>query len=448
MSACEPRALIVSVDEASPANAAGLRAGDAVVAVDGHPVRDILDWQWITADEECSLSCIDGEGRPFEVGLERDGFEPWGIAFDGAIFDGVKTCVNACTFCFMRQLPQGLRRTLSMRDDDPRLSFLQGNFVTLTNLSSDDVRRIEEQRLSPLRVSLHAVDADVRERLMGAHAQRGIENLEDILAAGIEVDAQIVLVHGVNDGDVLDRTLAWAHVRPNIMTVGIVPLGYTAHQKRFTSSFEVPDRARAVLEQLEPLQSACMAERGYAWAYAADEFYLSAYGDEVLEHLPDAAFYGDFAMFEDGIGIVRSSVDAFESAFASGSLDELARILAEKGLQVVWICGCAMKPYFASLLASSPLAERARALFVENRFFGGNVNVTGLLAGADMVRALSDDGQDGSLFLLPGVAFNADGVTVDDMTEADIARLSGKRVAVVPSNPLDCIDRVMEIVKD
>lgn len=444
--ACE--AHIANVDPGSPAARAGFEAGDAILAVDGQPVRDILDWQWLTTEESCTVSYRSRQGETGEAYLERSFSEPWGIAFQGILFDGCRTCRNACTFCFMRQLPKGLRSTLSVRDDDFRLSFLQGNFVTLTNLDAEDVARISEQRISPLRVSLHAADPVVRRELMGKNAQAGIRNLEALLDAGISVDAQIVLVPGVNDGQVLDDTLIWAYAHPNIQTVGIVPLGFTRHQDAFSVGFDDPASALSVLQQIAPFQERAQEERGSAWAFAADEFYLTAFGSAVLDHVPDAAFYGDFAMYEDGIGIVRSSVDGFREAQGSGELDRLAHALDAAGERAVMVCGCAMERYLPQLIAGSPLQGRMEPLFVENAFFGGNVNVTGLLAGVDMVRAIHHHVAPDALYLLPAVAFNADGVTVDDLTAEEIARRAGKRCATVPSNPLDCIAYLLDTVKD
>lgn len=432
--------MIAAVDAESPAFRAGLEAGDAVLAVDGHPVRDILDWQWLTTEGECCLSCVGAQGEEADVFLERSFGESWGITFQGVVYDEVRTCRNACAFCFMRQLPKGLRSPLYLKDDDFRLSFLSGNFVTLTNLGDEDIQRILEQRLSPLRVSLHAVSAPVRERLMGKHASRGLENLEALLAGGIQVDAQIVLVPGVNDGPVLDETLRWAYGRPGITGVGIVPLGFTRHQCTFAKSFDDPSDAQAVLEQVRPYQMRAEAERGDAWVFCADEFYLSAYGNTVLEHLPSASFYGGYPLFEDGIGIVRSCVDEWCSPASQEALAQVAASLENARQRLIFLCGQAMGSYFPALLEGSPLAPNASALFVPNRFFGGNVDVTGLLAGEDMVWSIqAHEGDSGCLYLLPGVAFNDDGLTVDGMTPEDIMEKSGKAVEVVPSNPLDCI---------
>ena len=444
-----PQAVIASVDDGSPASRAGLEAGDMVLAIDGHPVRDILDWQWLTTEDECCLSCLDPKGRQADIFLERSWGEPWGISFEGVIFDGVRTCRNACTFCFMRQLPKGLRRSLYLRDDDFRLSFLSGNFATLTNLGSEDIQRILYQRLSPLRVSLHAVSASVREQLMGNQASRGLENLEALLAGGIQVDAQIVLVPGVNDGAVLEETLTWAYERPGITAVGIVPLGFTDHQDAFGKSFDAPEDALAVLERVQPFQLRAKEERGDAWVFCADEFYLSAYGDAVLDHLPAASFYGGFPLFEDGIGIVRSCVDEWEAPSSQEGLAQVAASLEAAHRQLAFLCGQAMESYFSAALTASPLASQASALFVTNRFFGGNVDVTGLLAGADMVQAIQDlDGGGECIYLVPQVAFNDDGLTVDGMTFKDIAEKSGKAVEVVPSNPLDCIERLKRMSEE
>ncbi|MCI9128830.1 MAG: DUF512 domain-containing protein [Eggerthellaceae bacterium] len=444
-----PRAVIASVDEDSPAYLAGFEPGDAITAVDGAPLRDILDWKWMTSEDACVLSYIGVDGDAGDVELERDVGESWGIAFTDAIFNGVKVCKNDCTFCFMKQLPRDLRKTLYVRDDDVRLSFLQGNFVTLTNLDEADVARIVEQRISPLRVSLHASDPEVRRVMIGRNAQKGIDNLEALLAAGIEFDAQIVLVPGANDGDVLDETLRWAYERPNIKTVGIVPLGYTKHQSAFSKSFNEPEDALKVIQQIRPFQVRAEAERGHAWAYAADELYLNAYGDDVLDQLPGAGFYGDFSMFEDGIGIVRACVDDFLAAENEGCLGEAHDLLQAQGLHAVILAGMAMEPYFGRLIEGSSLAGAASALFVRNEFFGGNVNVTGLLSGEDMAAAIrSYEGTDGCIYLLPEVAFNSDGLTVDGMTADDIARVSGKEVLCAPSNPLDCILSLIRNLKD
>ena len=223
---CEPlpRALVTSVIPGSPADDAGFTPGCYVTSVDGQPVRDLIDWRWLASDDEIALGYVDADGEEGICELWREEGEGWGFEFDGVVFDRVRQCRNACSFCFMRQLPDDARSSLTLRDDDFRLSFLCGTFVTFTNLRPEDERRIVEQAISPLRFSLHVADPDIRRTMIGRHAQHGIDALERLLAQGIQVHAQIVLVPGENDGEVLWDTLEWAYARPGILDVCVVPL--------------------------------------------------------------------------------------------------------------------------------------------------------------------------------------------------------------------------------
>jgi putative radical SAM enzyme (TIGR03279 family) len=452
-------ALVAAVEPGSAADVAGIAVGDTIVAVDGEPVCDLIDWRWLTSDECFDVDFIDAAGEEWETTIEREPGSDIGITFAALIFDKVKTCRNACTFCFMRQLAPDMRKTLVLRDDDWRLSFLTGTFVTLTNLSDDDFNRIVEQGISPLRVSLHASEPDVRAGLIGRHAARGLEWLDRLLDAGIEVDAQIVLVPEVNDGKHLRATLEWAYARPGITNLGIVPLGFTRFQTDFACSFNDAADARAVLREVEPFQARALAERGTPWVFCADEFYRSAWGSELLEHLPNADFYGDFDLFEDGIGIIRANVDEFTACAKCGEgetskLDDLANALRAANMQAYYICGESMQPYFSQLLDSSAVAGRLRALTVKNDFFGGNVDVTGLLCAQDMVTAIKsvlanfDKGASPSpIFFVPDVCFNDREVTLDDAAVQDIAVATGAQVEKVASNPADYIPQIEKILE-
>ncbi len=383
-----PRALITAVEPDSPAYDAGFEPGCYLTSVDGQPLRDIIDWRWLSAEDVIEVGYVDLDGDAGVVELEREEGEDWGFTFEGVVFDAVKLCRNACTFCFMRQLPAHMRPSLSLRDDDFRLSFLSGTFVTLTNLSAEDEARIIEQHISPLRVSLHASDPVARRTLIGRHAQHGLDALDRLLAAGIEVHAQIVLVPEANDGDVLRGTLAWAYARPNILNVGIVPLGFTKHQAFFDHSFNDPAAARAVIDIVEPFQRRALAERGEPWVHAADELYRNAYLADTAEKIPPTSHYGDFSLFEDGIGIIRSYVDEFDAACAGGLARRAADALDVAGLRVRYVVGEAMQPFLDRMVERSPLAGRLVPLTVRNTYFGGNVDVTGLLCACDIVPAI------------------------------------------------------------
>lgn len=415
--------LISEVTPESPAARAGVVAGDVIVSVEGTALRDVIDWQWETdgLTAGISLSHAGEEGR---VCLRRDPGEPWGIAFADMLFDQVRTCENRCAFCFMSQLPHGLRRPLYVRDDDYRLSFLQGNFVTLTNLTQADVDRIIEQHLSPLNVSVHAVTPSVRTALVCARDDRALEVADQLLDAGIEMNAQIVLVPGVNDGDELDRTLRWLAQREGVISVGVVPLGFTRHQSRFSASYASPGAAAAIIDRIAPWREAFFADHGRFWVHAADELYLAA-GIET----PAADRYDGYPQFENGIGLVRD----FTDAFVEGTSGKSAVVRPEPDRSRVVVSGTLFAPVLHALLNQAGLLGRAEVLPVENEFFGGNVSVAGLLTGADIVRAL--EGCDSSaLYIMPDVILNADGVTLDDMTVEMMSAGSGCEMTVAKAD--------------
>ncbi len=392
--------------------ASGIEVGDIVREVDDEPVLDILDWQWLTADDDFTVT-IEREGELFEADVYRVPGEPLGLEFEGVVFDGVRQCANACAFCFVAQLPAGLRPALYVRDDDYRLSFLHGNFITLTNLEERDVDRIIRQHLSPLHISLHAVDEDVRARLVCPTVDdTTLDRIDALLSGGIEIHVQIVLVPGVNDGPVLTRTLAWLEARQGVLSVGIVPLGYTAHQQRFQRSFSA-EESTALVRSLEPWQTRARAVRGIGWVYAADEFYLAA-----GEPLPDADAYDDFPQYENGIGLVRAFIDEFSEA---------ARGLSVVPAETVLVTGTLFAPVLTSLLEGAGLDERVRVLPVQNRFFGGNVSVTGLLTGVDIIDSIRADATD-ARYLVPDIVVNSDGLLLDDVPAGDLAVRTGAQV--------------------
>lgn len=423
--------VVRSVIPASPADRAGIRAGDVIVSAAGEPLRDVLDWSWI-ADSDSVEVGLTRAGACLEISLTRAPDEGWGIEFADALFDGVRTCRNSCAFCFMTQLPKGLRAPLYLRDDDYRLSFLQGNFVTLTNLTDTDEVRIIEQNLSPLYVSLHAIDPFVRAQLVCAKEDRGVERVEALLEGGIDLHVQVVLVPGVNDGEILHQTLTWLAEREGIDSVGIVPLGYTGHQVVFSESFEAAEEARAVIGYVEEWREAMRERDDVSWVHLADEFYLNA-GIEV----PPAEYYDGYPQYENGIGIVRSMLDD-ASELATRFAVAAATMPDGTAGRPVFLTGTLGAPVLHRVLETYAPAARAQVVAVENRFFGGNVSVAGLLAAHDIVPAIvahAESAQSGACtYFVPDLIFNADGVTLDDVNLAEICRRSGAQVRVVSSD--------------
>ncbi len=443
-------ARVEEVVPGGPAAREGLEPGMLVTHVNGTELRDMIDWDWEADGPEVYLEGVAHPGTPeefeFECTLERSWGEDWGLSFDGAVFDGMRLCRNDCSFCFMKMLPPGMRRTLYLRDDDYRLSFLQGNFVTLTNVGPADVERIVSHALSPLNVSLHAVTPAVRARLMGRNAQRGLDALEELLAGGIEVHAQVVLVPDENDGDELLRTLAFVEERPLVTSLGIVPLGFTRFQDRFAASFNDPDRARAVVEAVRPFQLRSRAATGRTRYQLADEFYLMARLDP-----PPAEEYDGYPQYHDGIGMVRSFLDEADEVLADPGLRaglEGARVRLEAaGERLVLVSGTAAAGVVQGFLERSPLAPVARAAAVENRYFGGNVNVTGLLTACDVLDQLPADLR-GAVVALPDIMLNADRLTLDGMPADALVgalRARGGRALVLQGTPRGIAGRVGDL---
>jgi putative radical SAM enzyme (TIGR03279 family) len=418
--------LVSAVQPGSPAARAGLLAGETILAVDNESLSDVLDWQWHTDADELTLSVADPSGVVRDLALSREPNTPWGVDFQDALFDGVRTCANSCTFCFMTQLPSGMRRALYLRDDDYRLSFLQGNFITLTNLTDADVERIGTEHLSPLYVSVHAVSPEVRSQLVGAREDHALERFDQLLEAGIDLHVQIVLVPGVNDEDELARTLTWLAEREGVVSVGIVPLGFTRYQDTFFASYEEQLAAATIIQQVQRWQFESRERDGVTWVHLADEFYLNARAP-----FPTSDWYDDYPQYENGIGMVRSFAE--EVSGQRARLDSAVAALPP-GEQVTLVTGLMAATTLAGALNALDAAGRVRLLAVPNRFFGGNVSVTGLLTGHDLADALRSDRERfgaPTAYLVPDVIFNTDGLTLDNHTADEIAQESGCDVRVV-----------------
>ncbi len=436
-------AWVARVEEGSPAWDAGIEPGMRIVTVNGVVPRDIIDWRWEADGGWCDLEVFDPtDGTTASCELEREPGEDWGIEFTDVLFDGIRTCLNACVFCFMAMLPKEARATLTLRDDDYRLSFLQGNFVTLTNVTDKDVERIITCGLEPMNVSIHAISADVRRKMIGAHAARGVEMLEALCEAGVEVHAQIVLCPGINDGEELHRTLDWVEERQNITSLAIVPMGYTKHSKRFDRSFsDDVEASRAVVRLIEPYQERARAALGNTRFQLSDEFYVDA-----DLPVPPAETYDGYPQFYDGIGMLRSFLD--ESALVrserAGECEAVNAALAKGGLGAVLVCGEAAEKtisVFARLLSPE---GRVWTQAIRNDYFGGDVNVTGLIVSCDLLAQLADNLSD-TVVVLPEVMFNFDHVTLDGDTQAHILEeisLRGGTPVISEPSPgklLDCL---------
>ncbi|MBI4545422.1 MAG: DUF512 domain-containing protein [Gemmatimonadetes bacterium] len=409
---------IAGVQRGSIAEELRLEIGSRIVRINGEPVRDILDLRFREAEALLELEVAPARGGAAVIyEIEKDAAEPLGVL---PAPDVVRECANKCVFCFIDGNPPGVRRSLSLRDDDFRLSFTYGSFITLTNLGPRGFQRLLEQRLSPLYVSVHATEPAVRERLLGV--PRGgeiVEQLEALTGGAIEVHTQVVLCPGWNDGEHLDRTLddLWG-LGPGVLTVSVVPVGLTRYNLNRPVRLLTSGEAGAAIAQLERARRRAQAERGIGWAYAADELFLLA-----KAAVPPASYYDDALLTENGVGAVRQQLDSFEAG--------LAAVPRFDGQRVGIVTGTRMTPLLRQLAPRLACATGARleVISVPNRLFGETVTTAGLLPGRDVLLELEGRGPYDAL-LLPAESLNDDLRFIDDLPLSRLAdSLPGTRVA-------------------
>ena len=394
----------------------GLARGDELLAVNGRELLDFLDWEFLAADDQFRLDVRTAGGVSHAHDVERSDGVPLGVALEPP---KIRRCNNRCDFCFVDGNPDGARKALLIRDDDYRLSFRYGNFATLSNLKDRDVKRILEYRLSPLYVSVHATDPQIRRRLLrNPKAPEILPQLEMFAAGGIRFHTQIVVVPGVNDGAVMERSLSdlYAFGAP-VLSVSVVPVALTAHSNLDLVRPPSREEAARALRSVQKWAARARGERREAWVYGSDELYMLA-----GEPFPPAEAYDGFQQVENGVGAVRYlqkliADDREELGWGRG-----AGALA--GRRILVLTGTAMGPLMPEVLASLEQATGARfgCVALENSFFGSSVTTAGLLPGADFQRALAAPESGGGgrydLALLPAESVNDDGVFVDDLSFA------------------------------
>ncbi|MBZ5497901.1 MAG: DUF512 domain-containing protein [Acidobacteriia bacterium] len=410
---------IRSVEPDSPAHMAGLAPGDEILAANGRPVADELALRFYLAEDafvELEVSKAGGA----EVRIEADMTGGRGLGIEVEDFR-TRTCNNACLFCFINQLPPGARQALKIKDDDYRLSFLHGNYITLTNLPGKELDRIIEQALSPLYVSVHATDPELRTKIMGRKKVDDLAGkMRRLVDGGIRINAQVVLMPEINDGAHLARTVFDLYsYYPGVYSVAIVPLGLSDHAPARGRLTPVsPEFCRAVIRQVTPWQRQFRQETGRGFSYLADEFYIQG-----GLPIPDTRCYDDFAQIEDGIGMVRHFLDEFATHLGRRRKPRphLNGTLATGKLFYAFLRDCAA-------LLNQKLGAHLQVVEVENRFMGKSITVAGLLAGRDIAEAL--DGLPlGDFLVIPNEALSQiEGIFVDDMSPGDLARRLGKPV--------------------
>ncbi|HSH45390.1 MAG TPA: DUF512 domain-containing protein [Longimicrobiales bacterium] len=411
---------IAEIQPDSIAEELQLRIGSRIVRINGEPVRDTIDFRFLEAEGRLELEVSDDAGERVLYDIEKEAGEGLGVIPKP---DAVRECANKCVFCFIDGNPPEVRDSLYLRDDDFRLSFTYGSYVTLTNLGPRGFQRLIDQKLSPLYVSVHATEPEVRERLLGV--PRGgdiLDQLRRLTDAGIEVHTQVVLCPGWNDGKHLERTLEdlWS-LGSRLLTASVVPVGLTKYNVNRPVRHLTRDEAAAAIGQVDTARARSMAERGTGWAYVGDEMYLAAGLD-----VPEADYYDDWPLTENGVGAVRQL------------LDDAGTVLADPPAltgRIAVVTGTRMGEVLAPVVArlSEATGASMEVVAVENRLFGPTVTTAGLLPGADIRDALLERAPYDAV-LLPGEVLNDDGLFIDSLPWSELdAAIPGR---LIPAHDL------------
>ena len=409
-----PASVISEVAPGSLADRIGLLPGDELGSVNEMELRDIIDLQFYAADEYLTFGVFRA-GEELILEAERRFGEPLGLSFGEPTFDGIRRCANQCEFCFVEQMPRGLRRTLYVKDDDYRYSFLNGSYITLTNLTEADWERIEEQYLSPLYASVHTTDLELRRHLLGnPGAPDVLSQLERLVAVGVEVHTQTVLIPGVNDGEFLDRSIRdLAALQPGVRSLSVVPVGLTQFQRGDCRVY-TDTEMRRVFDLVLAWQERLSTEFGAKFVYLSDEWYL-----RLGEPVPPAADYDGLDLTENGVGLVRQYLasDVWRTRLAPGA-----------GESLTVVTGSLFAPLMRKSLASS---RRVDVVVVINEFFGQTVTVAGLLTGQDVVDQLRGRELGDKIALPPAMFGGPQGQSLDEMMPEDVSQALGRPVVLV-----------------
>ena len=433
---------ICAVEKKSVADKKKIRAGDILLSVNGAPVNDVLDYRFYLTEERVVLT-LSRDGKEYTVKIKKGEYDDIGLGFETPLMDKKHTCRNKCMFCFIDQMPKGYRETLYFKDDDSRLSFLHGNYVTLTNMSDEDIDRIIKMRLSPVNISVHTTNPELRVKMM--HNKRAglvLDYLPRLAEAGITLCGQLVLCRGINDGEELDRSMRDLYALGDAMeSVSVVPAGLTRHRdKLFPLTTYTPEEAAAIIRQVETFAEKCLSECGSRKFFCADELYLKA-----GLPLPAEEYYEGYAQIENGVGMITSILTEFEEEM--NFLDEY--LPDYKAPRTVSVCtGVAAYPTVKAMAARLEAQVKGLTIHVYkiiNHFFGESVTVAGLLTGQDMLSQLTGK-ELGDQLIIPENTLRADeSMFLDDMTPDELSEKLGVSIRTGKNNGAEFIREMLGI---
>lgn len=427
---------IRSVEAGSPAARKKLRGGMILHRINGHEIIDVLDYRFYMMESRLTLEIEDEDGKRRTVKLRKNEDEDPGLEFDTYLMDKQHSCRNQCIFCFIDQLPPGMRESLYFKDDDSRLSFLFGNYITLTNLTEHEIERIIAMHISPVHISVHTTNPDLRCKMMGNRfAGESLSALYRFAEAGIRIECQLVLCPGYNDGEELQRSMEdLARLAPAVESVAAVPVGITQYREGLTPLRPfTPEECDRVIDAIEAMGDRMEKETGNRTFYPADEFYVKA-----GRPIPDAPFYGEMSQLENGVGMMALLKDEFMTA-----LEDEARTPA--GSRLTLATGVAAAPFIQSLIDEAAKKWHnldVTVIAVRNEFFGETIDVAGLVTGGDIGRQLP--GRVGDRLLIPDVMLRHDGACfLDDVTPAQLSEELGVPLTVVGSDGQALLDALL-----
>lgn len=406
--------IIVKVLKNSIAEELELEAGDELVSVNNCSIKDYIDYKYQISDEEIFFEVRKKDGEIWELEIEKEYDEDIGIVFENPLMDNIKVCSNNCIFCFVDQMPRGMRKTLYLKDDDTRLSFLYGNFITLTNLTDDEINRIIKYKISPIKVSVHTTDSELRKYMMGNNKEINIiEYLKKLIDAGITVDCQIVLVRGVNDKEQLEKTIRdLSSLHPRLRSVAVVPVGLTKYREKLVElkAFD-KESAMEVVNQVTSLQEELYKKLHTRFIFIADEFYILSEMD-----FPSYESYEDFDQLENGIGMCRLFKQQVED-----ELEELENFEPSVN-EVTLVTGAAAYDLMVDLSEKimNKISVKINVVKLINNFFGERITVSGLVTGRDIVEQLK--GKNYTNIILPSNMINDNNVMLDDFSIEDLKK--------------------------
>lgn len=431
------KAVVKSVEYDSIAYDAGIEAGDIIDNISGHKFSDILDFKYLTSDDYYVVGVHKKNGDYEEIEIYNDYYEQFGVEFENALIDEPRRCHNKCIFCFMDQLPPNVRETMIFKDDDVRLSFLQGNYVTLTNLSEKDIQRIIDMRVSPINVSVHATDGEVRKMMLhNKNADKVLDIMKRFADGGIIMNAQIVLCPGVNDGEILRKSIEdLSSLMPYIHSTSVVPVGISKHRKGLYELTPVTKEiATEVLDIIKEYSDRLYKQFGTRMIYAADEFYIMAERD-----IPPYEEYEGFPQIENGVGMMANLEYEINLALE----EETNSSDNKKYIATGAIAYNHINKFVNKIRNKHPNID-VEVYSIRNDFFGDKITVTGLVCGRDIINQLKDKNLNGTLLLARNM-FKADSmIFLDDTTLEDVEKELGIKVRVVENDGYDFVQSVLE----